>query len=360
MTQIAKAAPLEETPVDIGQPLSDEEIFAEEVERRRTGEDPVEALPETPPETPPEGEQAVPPTPLEGSEGAPTQQVVEEEIPAWYADLSDEAKAAFDAMNTDLTDVRGQYTALHGRLAPMQQANERLREQATHAGQRQSPAPQNSSAKSGQQPEQQPPGVSATPALDLGDIPEFAEFQEAFPEEAKAIGALFGRQAQHATDLQTQLGQVSQGLQEIQQASFGQKREAAINRLGAVHPDWMQIRPSETFTRWLQAQPPSIARMADSQNPDECIYILDQYKKDVELYRQQSNPETPAEPSAQPPGQTAQTVRQRRQHIRSVPGMVPQGSNVGAPQGTPEAFMSDEEMWDEEVRRRLRAQRDAI
>jgi hypothetical protein len=290
------------------------------------------------------------------NEGKPTQQVVEEEKPAWYAEASDEVKASFDALNQDLADTRTQYTALHGRLAPVQQANERLRRQVEQAGQPPRPAP-NSSAVSSQQPGQQTPVAPPTPALDLAEVPEFEEFRAAFPEEAKAIAALFGRQAQHVGNLQEQLGNVSQGLEQIQQASFGKEREDGLNRLAAAHPDWMNVRPSEDFGRWLSTQPRNVAQMADSPNADECIWILDRYKQDVWAQRQIENP--PAPPAPTTPAQSAvQTVRSRRQRLRSAPGLDPQGSDVGLPQGTPQEFMTEEQIWEEEVKRRLKAQRD--
>ncbi|RLB68298.1 MAG: hypothetical protein DRH08_01385 [Deltaproteobacteria bacterium] len=347
--------------------LTDEQLFEQEVNRRNGTEpdpdpDPTDGggvqtpMPAAPAADPLPGEEEEAGSKPVENVTPDKQQVVEEEKPAWYADLDDDAKAAFDLMNTDLTDVRSQYTALHGRLAPMQQANERLRSQVEHAGQRPPAQAPNSSATSGQQPGQQLPAASPTPTLDLGDVPEFAEFKEAFPEEAKAIGALFGRQATHAQDLQQQLGVVSQGLQDIQQASFGQQREQSLNTLAAAHPDWMQVRPSEGFGQWLRAQPASVARMADSKDASECIYVLDRYKQDVWAQRQLENPAgSEQKPVDQSP---TKTVRQRREQIRSVPGLEPQGGGIGRPQGNPEQFMSDEEIWDVEVERRLRAQRD--
>lgn len=344
--------------------LSDEELFAQEADRRSGAEAEPEPAPEPVAEPAAADDTTIAPMPVAveddplpeppvAQEPADKQQVVEEAKPEWYAALDDKAKAAFDSMNDDLTEVRGQYTALHGRLAPMQVANERLRTQVEHAGQR-PPAPiPNSSATSGQQPGQQQPATTPTPTLDLGEVPEFAEFREAFPEEAKAIAALFGRQARHASDLQTQLGTVSQGLQEIQQASFGQKREDGLNKLAAAHPDWMQVRPSEHFAHWLATQPRSVSRMADSQDAGECIYVLDRYKQDVWAQRQIAEPAPAAEPAPSP----TQTVRENRRQRRSAPSLEPQGSDVGRPQGGGE-YQTDEEIWDEEVERRLRQQRD--
>jgi hypothetical protein len=338
------------------QPLSDEEIFAQEVERR-SGDEPEDTatpLPAAAVETPlPEAKPEPEPEPTAEAAAASPQPVVEDEKPAWYADLDDEAKKAFDEQNNSLTEVREQFTALHGRLAPMQQQNERLREQVEHAGQRPQPTTPNSSATRGQQPGQAQPATAPTPALDLGNVPEFAEFQEAFPEQAKAMQALFGRQAQHASDLQSQLGTVSQGLEEIQQASFGQQREQGLNTLAAAHPDWMQVRPSEDFGNWLQTQPPSVSRMADSQDANECIYVIDRYKQDKWTQRQLDQPNTP-QPEPEP---ATQTVRQRRQQIRSTPSLEPQGSGMGVPLGDASANMSDEDIFFEEVERRLRAQR---
>ena len=363
---------------------ANEKLFAEEVARRAGVKvddlvpvveassavedlDLSQAAPEgTPPEgTPPEG--AAPEgTPPKGAapegaapEGAApegvTQQVVEEGMPAWYAEASDEVKASFDAINQNLTDTREQYTALHGRLAPMQQANERLRGQVEHAGQRPSAQAPDSSAPSSQQPGQTMPGAPPTPVLDLGDVPEFAEFREAFPDQAKAMQALFGRQAQHAADLQRQLGNVSQGLERIQQASFGKERQDGLRRLSEAHPDYMNIHPSEDFGQWLQTQPPNVAQMANSVNAEECIWILDRYKQDVWAQRQLDTPSTPAPTSPSP---AITTVRRRRQNLRSVPGVDPAGSTVGVPLGNPEVAMSNEDSWFEEVERRLRLERE--
>jgi len=345
--------------------MSEEDIFAAEVARRRgVAVEDLESFSDTSTkaeeqegqqlEVEEEQEQEQEQSKAPKKQPKPAQQVVEEDKPAWYADASDEVKAEFDRLNQNLSSTRTQYTALHGRLAPVQQANERLRQQLEQAG-RSPQAPTNSSAASSQQPGRQSPVPAPTPALDLAEVPEFEEFRAAFPEEAKAIAALFGRQAQHVGNLQQQLGNVSQGLEQIQQASFGKAREEGLNRLAAAHPDWMNVRPSEDFGQWLHTQPRNVAQMADSQDADECIYILDRYKQDVWARRQLENP--PAQASTQPPS-TVQTVRSRRQQLRSVPGLDPQGSNVGLPQGTPQEFMTDEQIWEEEVRRRLKAQRD--
>jgi hypothetical protein len=355
--------------------MSDEDIFAEELARRQgvdvkdlqtfsdepepiaaveTPEAGTPPLETAPPDTPPVAA-APPDTPPVATEAEPVQQVVEEGKPAWYAEASDEVKASFDALNQDLGEVQTQYTALHGRLAPMQQQNERLRQQVEHVDQRPPPSQPNSSATSGQQPGQAQPGTTPTPPLDLETVPEFAEFKEAFPEEAKAMQALFGRQAEHVNDLQQQLGSVSQGLEKIQQASFGQERKQGLDKLAAAHPDWMQVNPSEDFGNWLQTQPPSIARLSNSNDADECIWILDRYKQDVWAQRQIAEPAAPQPPAAP---SAVQTVRTRRQQIRSVPGVDPQGGNVGVPAGTPEEFMTGEDIWDEEVKRRLKLQRD--
>ena len=354
MTQTQTAEPIEH--------MSEEDIFAEEAERRRTGEPPADAPPveEPPADAPPAEEPPAdappaeePPADTPPPAAAPPSPPVAEEKPEWYATLSDEAKASYDASQSELADMRQKFTALHGRLAPVQQANERLRQQLEQGGRPPPAQTPNSSATSSQQPGSSP-AVPATPILDLGSIPEFAEFKEAFPEEAKAIAALFGKQAANVDNLQQQLGSVSQGLQQIQQASFGQQREAELNRLVTAHPDWMQVRPSEDFAQWLQGQPPSVATLADSPKADDCVWILDQFKRDRMLERQLD-----VTPPAAPTPPAANTVRTRRQQIRSVPGIDPQGGDVGNPVGSPLDMLSDEEIWDAEVKRRLKQQRDA-
>jgi len=297
---------------------------------------------------PPEGgqEQPAPETP---PAQAPTAAVAAE--PEWVKNLPDEAKAHLNQVANELTNLRGQYTALHGRLAPVQQENARLRGRLTAtAVPAQQPA---QGANSGNaQVGQSPPG-----AFKLADVAEFKEFQDAFPDEAKALEAVFARQTQNLTYLQRQLEGVSRGLQEVQQSSFSQRRTQELARLSDAHPDWATVRPSREFADWLQAQPAEIAQFADSPRADHCIWVLDRYKADAYIAQQFSQGGDLQQP--QPGIDVAQQTRVRRQQIRSAPSLDPQQAGIGAPNGDPGQFMSEEEIWNAEVERRLRLQRES-
>lgn len=355
MNSPAEQLNVEPTPPEGAPPveLSDEDMF-EQAFDERFGDG------ETPPETPPAGEAETPPP--AGDEPPPSQQAGSETPPAgeeppppanaepeWFKDLPDEAKETFAALNNDLGSVREQYTALHGRLAPIQQQNADLQRRLQDSAR--TPKPTQAA------PAGQTPASGSTPALDLSQVPEFVEFEATFPEEAKAISAIFSRQAQHLDHLSAQLGEVSQGLQEVQTVSSGDRRERELNNLATAHPDWMQVRPSVDFKNWLTTQPASVARMADSPNSNECIYVLDRYKQDVYMQRELAKRDNPPPATTPESGSAPHAVRTHRQQLRSVPSLDPQAPDVGVPQGNPEAMMNEEDIWAQEVERRLRAQR---
>ena len=346
----------EDLPMEEGQEqLSDEDVF-EQAFNERFGEEQEE--PDEVDQLLPEGDQDDAGQQV-ASDEAPAQQKGEEaeqkqvDIPEWYDALPDEAKELFDKNASDLAALQDQYTALHGRVAPVQQENARLRRQLEEQSQ---PAP---TGGQGNTPSQSPTAQPVpTSTANLDDVEEFQEFKEAFPEEARAIEAIFGRQAQHITHLASQLGEVTQGLQQIQSVSTKSEREAALKQLSEAHPDWMQVRHSDDFEQWRATQPPSVAMMADSPNVNECIYILDRYKQDVWTQRQLDKRNQPA-PQTSHESSAARAVRERRQQLRTVPSLDPQGGDVGLPAGNPEQFLSEEDIWEREVERRLRAQRDS-
>ena len=363
--------------------LSDEDIFAQEVERREgleplpqgaapqepASDDPpaaeappappaVDDDPQPPGEQPPaEPQGAAPVTPaVEAPPPAPAAAAPEPvtpappEEPAWMKDLSDEAKAHLTQVETDLATTQQQYNSLHGKVAPVQQENARLRQRL---GNRQ-PAPAAPAP---------PPAGQITPPLetfDLGTMPEFKAYSEAFPEEAKAIGAVFQQQGKHIHHLNGQVQSVSRGLQDVQQDSLEREKTDGLSRLLAAHSDWQIVRPSEDYRQWLSSQPASIAELDASPDPEECIWILDRYKADRYIQRHLNGSSQPAAAQPVPPPPAAHPQRTHRERLRAVPSLEPQGGGMGVPMGgNPDDMLSDEEIWDREVERRLREQRNA-
>ena len=337
--------------------LTDEELFNEEVERRYglPAEDDEPVDPETadvgapPEEALQPGEAVEREAAPETSPAATSPAAAQPPTPEWWEHLPDDAKAAFEAHQRDLVNLRRQYDAVHGRLAPVQQENARLRERLASAP----PArPQNPGPQAGQQPS----------GFSLSDVEGFEELRAALPEEAKIMEAAFGRQSQTIQYLQSQLSAVSHGLQDMQQNSFAQQHNQELAQLSEAHPDWATIHASTDFNQWLGVQPPTVAQLVNSPRAKDCIWLLDRYRADAYLMGQLNGNGSapPAQPA--PPARGSLAARQTRtlrQQTRSTPSLDPQQFGVGAPNGDPSQFMSEEEIWDAEVERRLRAQREA-
>lgn len=332
--------------------VSDEDLFAQAHDERTGTEGDPEPAPEPEPEPAPEPVLEPQESLERGEAAAPVADPAapaEDATPAWLATLDEAGQAEAMAILEEQGSLRKQFDALHGRLAPVQQENARLRERLADT------APQPAQPAN---PATAQPAPAPSPAdFNLSDVEEFKEFQDAFPDEAKALEAVFARQGQSISYLQKQLGGVSQGLQDMQQSSFNRQREAEIAQLSGAHPDWATVRPSEDFMYWVQQQPAAIGQLANSPRAADCIWLLDRYKADAAMVDMLNGNAQPPDPQAPQGNGVAQQTRARRQQIRSVPSVNPQlDGGVGTPNngGAP---MSDEDVWDQEAKRRLREQR---
>jgi len=333
--------------------LSDEDLFERAYQEKHGASTPQDAEERDAGAAKPEGSrepESEEPQPREGeSSSRGDDETAEDDTPAWLNELPDEARDEYIRQQQELTNLRNQYNSVHNRLAPVQQENARLRQQLS--GKNPSPA-------NGQNSQAAPVGQSQSPVkFSLDDVEEFKEFRDSFPDEAKAMEAALARQAQYVGNLESQLSEVRQGMQTIQRSSYETARQNELQRLSEAHPDWATVRPSEDFNDWLETQPESVAQLASSAKAEDCIWVLDRYKMDVYLYQQTQN----GEQAGQSPDRDsrAQQTRERRQRLRSVPNPHPQqDGGVGAPQMGGVA-MSDEDIWAQEVERRLRAQRQA-
>lgn len=323
----------------------DEKLFAEEFERRvreERGEDEPAPAPAVEPEPEPAPDTVVETAPLPQTDGAATPAPAEPAVekPEWYEGLSDEAKLAYDGQQDTIQQLQWQYSAVHGRLAPVQAENERLRRLATQ--------PKVAPTQGGQ-----PAPSASTPTPDF-ETQEFKEFAENYPDEAAQMKLLWASQQANTQRLETRLESLAQGLDQVQSFSTNQQMASELQNLEARHPDWMLVRNSPEFDSWLQSQPSAVQPLVNSKNADECSYLLDRYKQDVYLYQlqQQTGGEAPASPQQERATQTAA----HRQTLIQTPTPNPQGGGVGVPGGQ-RPPQSDEEMWVEELERRVRAQK---
>lgn len=361
--QAAPPAPEDETF------LSEEDVWAEEIARRRgdPAPEPTSQPAEASQEEPSDEDETQ--AKDEADRGEPDDKATEAKdseddgAPSWLKSLPEEARESFEAQQHSLASLRAQFDALHGRLAPVQQENARLRQRLAQQG---APAQQdpNGGDRAGQ--------PNASTGFSLKDVPEFAEFSEAFPDEAKAIGALYERQAQEIQKLNNKLSGTEETLGSMQQTAQQHTFQSELQTLSQAHPDWQTVRNSEDFENWLSVQPESVSQLTDSSRSQDCIWLLNAYKRDYEQvhgrpYGQPGKNGRQGEPAAGEPqaedpkassqDAAAQQARDRRQRIRSVPSPDPQQSGVGIPTGDPGAGRSAEEVWAEEfARRKKRAQ----
>ena len=340
-------APAEPEEIEYSSP--EEQLFAEEVDRRERGEDEPAPAPVVEPVLAEPGVVVAPEpgTPDSGvvaqPDGAATPAPPQPEVerPAWYDGLSEEAKLAFDQQQDDMSRLQLQYSAVYGRLAPMQAENDRMKRLAP--GQ-----PQPQPVAGGQ-----PTPTAPTPAPDF-ETKEFKEFAENYPDEAKVIMATAVAQHQHSQRLETRLNNLAAGLDQVQNFSTTQQMQHELSALEERHPDWMIIRNSPEFDSWMQTQPPAVQPMVNSKQADECSWLLDRYKQDVYLYQLQQTGGTPVEPNPQQV-RANQTVAHRATLI-STPTPDPQGGGVGVPGGL-RPPQTAEDMWVEELERRVNAQK---
>lgn len=341
--------------------LSDEELFEQAYNEKFGIKADAEEGDEAPAPEAPEGEEAPEPELAEGesAEREPEENEAaadkseakqeEDDLPEFLKDASDEAIAAYRAQQKELAALRNQYNAVHNRLAPVQQENARLRQRLSAT-----PSPAQT-PDSGTPVGQSQPGAG----FSLDDVEEFKEFRESFPDEAKAMEAAFARQGQYVGNLETQLQAIQQGMQEMRQSSFETQRQNELAQLSEAHPDWATVNQSEDYREWLGRQPESVAALAHSTKAQDCVWVLDRYKADAYLAQQFQQEQQPKPEAGHQPSRAQQT-RERRQQIRSVPNPPPQAGGLGVPQGgNPDAHLTDEQIWEQEAERRLRAQREA-
>lgn len=341
--------------------MSDEDFFAAEVERREKGlmddpdpaAEPVVAAEEEEELAgdEPEGDEPAAAAPQVEEEPAPTKPVVKDPArtavqqvrPEWYTSLDDKAKGDYDKMTAELDKFRQDYAAVTGRLAPVQQENAWLRGQLQAY---QSRGKASDPSTGGQ------PSPAVTPEKDLQNSKEFQEFAEAFPDEARAIEALVGAKTNHISQLEDKLNRLEQGLNTVQQTTTAATQAQELGALEHAHPDWQQVRYSADFGDWLQFQPATVQQMVNSSRAQDCIYVLDTYKRDVYIRDTQRQPQ-PSAPAVDPAAQQAAGRRQVRRN--APPSPPPSRGGVGVPGGNQPPQMSDEDVFAAEAARRARS-----
>lgn len=237
---------------------------------------------------------------------------------SWLAALPEDARNRITAERashaTRVKEAEDRFNALHGKLAPTQRA-------LSEAQQRLAQLPAQVPAAT---PPVQAPNQSA---VDFFDTPEWKQWAEDFPGDAKVMRLSIETQQrasqQALSALEGKLNQIAQRLDQTAQVTSRVVANDEIAKLDAAHKDWRQVNESDDFWSWFDefraSQPKSIrpmyyddAQLAKMFNDAEFnIGMLDSYK----AARQAATPTpavvTPTVPdSTQPATPPAQSVRQ--------------------------------------------------
>lgn len=109
-------------------------------------------------------------------------------------------------------------------------------------------------------------------------VEDWAEFEENFPEIARAFEARQKADQLKQAQLEQQIADLRNAVQPIQQQAHEQQLQSEIARLDGRHTDWREVVNAPEFTEWLQSQNPSIQALASSDSADDASALLDFYK----------------------------------------------------------------------------------
>lgn len=188
-------------------------------------------------------------------ESEPEQQekVEQDDLPDWLQSATDEVKENFRKLQADNQRYQHQARSQNGRVGALtkkyQQAQaeiERLKQEHSYA------KPQ------------------------LND--ELKALEDDYPEFAK----MFRKFAEHQD---RQLAEYTRPLEQLAQAEMQdlaqQQLENSINYVSQIVPDAEQILNNPHFATWLQRQPVGIQALFNSDEVDDAIYLLSEYKKNI-------------------------------------------------------------------------------
>lgn len=131
----------------------------------------------------------------------------------------------------------------------------------------------------------QPPAQPAT--TDEGASVDLTKFKEDFPEvyaamrsmqtaEVAQLRGMFERELQQ---VKSQVGEVSQPIQQLNEERQEVYRRSQQEALSAAHPDWPTIEKDPSFWQWIDSQTDGIKALASSLAAEDNIMLLNTFKQ---------------------------------------------------------------------------------
>lgn len=113
---------------------------------------------------------------------------------------------------------------------------------------------------------------------------ELKSLEEDYPEISDLLKRIV---AGHNQNLQA----ISDPIAQIAEANVRENATAemdyAIDYVSQIVPDAMQIAQDPHFHAWVQKQPRGVQALFDSNNPDDAVYLLSEYKKTLSAHTEQ-------------------------------------------------------------------------
>jgi hypothetical protein len=224
----------------------------------------------------------------EAKEGEPQEIAAQETSkPDPWNGVPEALKTEFEKLKKDHDYWQHRYQSDVGRVSAYQRQVEELKQQL---GQR-----------------KDEPGKSEVNAA-MESPEKWKEFKEEYPEVAEYLEPLRNQLGQLKTSFDAIQGQLSP----LQQAEKIRTQQESFKRIGEVHNDWVDIVKHPTFDQWLTRQSPGMRGMASSDDPEDVIALVSNFKHWAN--QQLANTQTPANAGSSPAqaGQSVDAIKQRR------------------------------------------------
>lgn len=103
------------------------------------------------------------------------------------------------------------------------------------------------------------------------ESPDMAKFAEQFPEIHAAMEA-------RMQDVRAKVDEAISKIDPIAKDAEQQRIQAGAAAIEAAHPGWEALAASEEFKGWFKTQPESLRALANSENAEDTIMVLDFFK----------------------------------------------------------------------------------
>ncbi len=174
-----------------------------------------------------------------------------------WTDVPEQLRQQFQRLQQEKQSSDNNYRALHGRLAPLQQELEKLR---------------------------QPPVSKEKPADETGKEPTPENLQnmslEEIAQEWPEIASAMEQQKESIlTELEQRIAPLNTMQQQYETKLQAENVQSEYERLAQLHPDYQRIMTDPSFNTWLSSQSTAIQQIAqNSTSADDASSVLSFYK----------------------------------------------------------------------------------